>query len=72
VLSEIYYPGWKVFIDGNEAEISSAYQVLRLVTLPEGSHSVQFVYRPLSVYAGLSLAGIGWLIALLLMIRKKF
>jgi hypothetical protein len=71
VLSEIYYPGWKVLVDGQKAEISSVYQVLRLVTLSEGKHFVEYVYRPFSVIVGLALAGIGWLLAIFLTVRKE-
>ena len=71
VLSEIYYPGWKVLVDGQKAEISSVYQVLRLVPLSEGKHFVEYVYRPFSVIVGLALAGIGWLLAIFLTVRKE-
>ncbi len=44
VLSEIFYPAWKVFVDGNKGEIIRANHILRAVALPEGNHEVVFRY----------------------------
>jgi hypothetical protein len=52
-LSETYYPGWKVYIDGDQGEILRADFAFRAVALPPGHHRVEFVYRPLSVILGL-------------------
>lgn len=60
VLSEVAYPGWTVSVDGQIAEVQAAGGLLRSVRLPEGSHQVAFVYRPILLYVGLALAGLGW------------
>ncbi len=59
VVSESYYPGWRVWVDGAPARILRANYVLRGVELAAGAHRVRFEYRPWSVRigAGLSLAG---------------
>jgi hypothetical protein len=44
VLSEVFYPAWKVFVDGSEGEIIRANHILRAVALPEGDHEVVFRY----------------------------
>ena len=59
VLSEINYPGWAAFVDGEESEIVAAYDVLRSVHIGEGMHEVTFLFRPYSFYLGLGLAVIG-------------
>jgi len=51
-LSETYYPGWKVYIDGNEGSIYRANYAFRAVPLGSGSHKVVFSYEPLSVTLG--------------------
>lgn len=61
VLSEIDYPGWQVVVDGKPGQLREAYGLLRSVDLPVGSHSVDFIYRPASVIAGVGLALIGML-----------
>jgi len=71
VLSEIYYPGWRVLIDGKKAEITRAHQILRSVSISEGHHVVEFNYRPLSVVSGLVLAGMGWVILISSSVGKK-
>ena len=65
VLSEIYYPGWKAFVDGQEAKVLKADYALRAVYLPEGQHKVRFTFDPLSFKIGalLSLFGLAGLVA---------
>lgn len=72
VLSEIDYPGWRVYIDGVQEEISPAYGLLRSVSLDDGDHKIVFVFRPISVYIGLALAGVGWVALVYLYFRKRF
>ncbi|MBI5970818.1 MAG: YfhO family protein [Deltaproteobacteria bacterium] len=72
VASESYYPGWKVYVDGMEEEILKADYVLRAVPLKAGAHTVEFVYRPASFYAGgvISLIGVTGLFAFAFIGRK--
>jgi uncharacterized membrane protein YfhO len=60
VVSESWYPGWKVFVDGKETELLKADLVLKAVALTAGEHIVRFVYSPSSFKLGaaISLAGI--------------
>jgi hypothetical protein len=44
VLSENFYPAWKAFVDGKEAEIYQANYTFRAVFLDKGDHQVRFVY----------------------------
>ena len=53
VLSEIYYPGWQVRVDGQPSEIKDVNQILRAVVLDEGNHNVTFYFNPISIYLGL-------------------
>lgn len=53
VLSENDYPGWRVYIDGQAAEVLRVNFALRGVVVPAGDHQVSFVYRPWSVMGGL-------------------
>lgn len=52
ILSDTYYPGWKVYVDGKEDKILPADYLLRGVFLKEGEHEINFVYRPLSFVMG--------------------
>jgi len=63
VLSEIYYPGWRIHVDGRLTEAGPVAGILRGVELADGAHSIQFEFRPVSVYLGLGLClfGFVWL-----------
>jgi hypothetical protein len=61
VLTDPYYPGWRAFVDGQEAPILRADYLFRAVALAPGSHLVRFTFAPTSFERGiwLSLAGVG-------------
>jgi len=52
VLSEVYYPGWKAYVDGTETEILRTDYNLRGITFPGGSHHVEFRFTPASFARG--------------------
>jgi hypothetical protein len=64
VLSDTYYPGWRVSVDGHESTIYAADYLFRAVYLEAGKHSVEFIYDPLSFKLGFSL-GVGTLLGIL-------
>lgn len=53
VLSEKYYPGWKVYVDGKREKIYKADYIMRAVYLSKGSHVVKFVFDPWAYKVGL-------------------
>ncbi len=52
VLSEVYYPSWRAYVDGQETRIYRANHALRALPLEAGSHRVELVYDPLSFKIG--------------------
>ncbi len=52
-LSDVFYPGWKAFIDNREVSILRADWAFRTVSVPAGEHDVRFVYDPISWKIGL-------------------
>jgi hypothetical protein len=69
VLSDTYYPGWKVYVDGEKGKIYRANYAFRAVPLRAGIHRVEFVYAPLSFKLGAIITfltiigcfGMGWI-----------
>jgi hypothetical protein len=53
VLSDCYFPGWRVYVDGERSKIYKADYIFRAVALTKGEHKLHFVYKPFSVKLGL-------------------
>lgn len=65
VLTDTWYPGWRARVDGRRAAIYEAYAVVRGVVVGPGEHTVEFRFRPASVYAGAALSLLGLAAAVL-------
>jgi uncharacterized membrane protein YfhO len=66
VLSEVYYPGWRAYADGEEVPIYRADHVLRAVPLRAGHHRVEMAFDPLWPKVGLAVSGVTLLLAIVL------
>ncbi len=53
VLSEVWYPAWKAYIDGAESEVMIADYSLRGVAIPAGSHTVTMRYESATFATGM-------------------
>ncbi len=60
VISEVYSPGWRAFIDGQEAPLLPTNHALQGVALPAGEHTVELIYDPISLRVGLLISGIAF------------
>ncbi len=64
VMGEVYYPGWRAYVDGKPATTLRANLALRAVAVPSGQHLVEMVYRPWTVPVGIILSVLTLLAAL--------
>jgi uncharacterized membrane protein YfhO len=60
VLSEVYYPGWRAYVDGRAVPILRANYAFRAVYLEPGYHEVRLVFEPLSWKVGLGISVATW------------
>jgi hypothetical protein len=75
VLSEVYDPGWRAYVDGKRVDLLRADFLFRAVPIPAGEHSVEVRYQPPSLRAGIAItlttggviatAAVAWLVSLL-------
>jgi len=70
VLSEVWYPGWRAFVDGEETEVVRTNYLLRGLYLQGGHHNVELIFQPKAYSYGryvllltmaASIALIGWI-----------
>ncbi len=71
VLSDAFYPGWTVTVDGARGRILPVNLLFRGVELSAGRHRVVFEYRPRSVWIGGSLSAVGFVALLALGWRER-
>ncbi len=64
VLSEVYYPGWRAYVDGTEEPLLRANYGFRAVYLEPGSHEVRLAFAPTSWKVGLLIGAGTWLVLL--------
>jgi len=48
--SDMVYPGWKAFVDGQPVEIYTANNAFRALFMTAGNHEVEFKYQPAWLY----------------------
>jgi hypothetical protein len=55
VISEIWYPDWKAYVDGRPTEVYRANYSLRAVEVPKGEHIIEMQYESKAFTTGLYL-----------------
>jgi hypothetical protein len=74
LLSEMFYPGWKAFVDRKPISILRGDYLFRAIQVPQGKHEIRFVFAPLSIRLGIGLTLLTVLAVLLYtcwILRKK-
>lgn len=70
-LSDNYFPGWEVKIDGKEWHLQRADYTFRVVAVPEGKHLITMKYNPQLFYLGLKIAVFGLVLLIILSLGVK-
>jgi len=50
---DAYYPGWEVFVDGDQQCLERVNYAFKGVFIPAGEHTVEFMYNPRIVFMGM-------------------
>ena len=66
LLTDAYYPGWQVAVDGAPTELLQADGLFRGVQLSAGEHEVVFTFAPRSFQLGWLITAVGLMLLLLL------
>src|SRR5262249_2404376 len=66
-LADLWYPDWKVTVDGKPATLLRADHVLRAVAVPAGHHTVRFTYASTAFRLGLWVSIVSTVLSLLLL-----
>jgi len=71
-LSDVYFPGWKAWLNGTPVPILKANEAFRAVELPQaGPYKVRMVYDPLPLKLGAIVSLIAWLVWVWVVWRKR-
>ncbi|MFL7892917.1 MAG: YfhO family protein [Anaerolineales bacterium] len=68
VIADVWYPGWRAYVDGDETIIRQANYLFRAIELPSGQHEVRIVYRPKYFYVGIFVSGAGLIVLIVLVL----
>ncbi len=66
-----YDEGWKVYVDGEEAEPTPILEALTSVELTEGTHSIELYYRPDCVKYGIILSAASHVLLVILIVTEQ-
>ena len=61
LLSEVWYPGWRAWVDGRETPVLRADYLFRAVPVQPGDRLVEMRFRPTSWWLAVGLSALGWL-----------
>ena len=67
VFSDIYYPGWQAWVDGEPVDVACADYILRAIKVDAGKHAVAFKFDPKSLHVTEAVAN-GAMVVLLLVL----
>jgi uncharacterized membrane protein YfhO len=60
---DVFYPGWRAYVDGTETEIMRTGLGIRALELGRGQHLVEMTYQPGSLKYGLILTCAGLILS---------
>jgi hypothetical protein len=68
MLSEMYYPAWHAYVDGQRVPLHAADGALRAVPVPAGTHTVELRYESTTLRLGLAISLLTYLLLTALLV----
>ncbi|HEC83558.1 MAG TPA: hypothetical protein ENI46_03605, partial [Firmicutes bacterium] len=59
IIQDVYYPGWKAYLDGRRVDIVETIGGMRAVRVEKGEHRLVMKYQPSTLKLGIGLAILG-------------
>ncbi len=72
VFTEMYYPGWKAAVNGDETKVLKADSIFRAVGIEKNVNKVELWFKPFSFVMGAWISGLTFLAFILLFSFPKF
>jgi len=70
-INDVWYPGWKAWVNGEETQVYRANGTFRAVRVPSGQHTVFMQYESSYLNLGIWIAAITWLMIISFSTRSK-
>ncbi|HEX6323302.1 MAG TPA: hypothetical protein VFZ36_06220 [Vicinamibacterales bacterium] len=71
VITEVFYPGWRARVNGEQTDIRRAFGALQAVRIPAGTSRIELEYRPRAVAWGAAAAAAGAILIVLVGRRPR-
>ena len=71
VAAQVFYPCWRVYVDGRPARLWRANHAFQALQVPAGRHEVQWIYEDRRFHAGITISGVTLLGCLAGMMRRR-
>ncbi|CAN5904551.1 hypothetical protein BH23ACT11_BH23ACT11_03810 [soil metagenome] len=72
VLSEVYFPAWKAYVDGEPSSLYRTNYLFRGVPIPKGEHTVELRYESSSLRLGILISVLTGIACVALLIANVF
>jgi uncharacterized membrane protein YfhO len=71
VVSQVDYPGWKAYVDGNPVRMTRANYAFPAIFISPGPHHVRFSFEPWTFKVGLALTALAAVIVGFMAIPRR-
>lgn len=72
VFSENWYPAWKAYLDGQKTQIYRTYVALRSIFVPQGKHTIRFVYESSTLFFGNVIFLVSFIVLIVVFLNEMY